>query len=472
MNEKLIKDRQRGPLDPVYNEPRVNQLITPGHANAARINQTLSSKNWRRLTAIAFSATILGFAWTSGASWIAKSTTEIMGGRIAHSDSIIETFESYASSYVYELSRGFLGNPMSNTGDIDDPAISRAILRSEIIKSYFEKAQQQVPIESEMSSLVSVTDIGPLVQELSGVSLKLWDFGITKGSFVEMEYLGKRGALNPVTNRLDGFLVVPSSYALLNETKDKTEEAEIDFLVTGWALNEQTSSPVLVFGAVHDGEFFDLALTEADRLKIYTNYGHTDLPIFLGQIPLINDAMNNSFGNYDSSTKNYAQYLGVLRDLDVDASNTSNVYPQKAVAGAISIMIDKLNATGEITDQISHVKTEYLDLSDFSNRRGLYDKMVVMQKPGTRDMLAIFPSLDENEEVQVSALFLDHQNLMSKDGKGSYAGTFILPSFKDESLSTNWAAFDGYPVVSGREAQSALMRWGVGSFRAQKSINQ
>jgi hypothetical protein len=468
MTEESKKD-QMSVLDPVYNEPRVNKLIQHGDANAARINNIMSVDNLKKLTAVSFAAILVGLIWTFGASWVAKSTTQLLGGGITQQESLIDPIADKVSDFTHTITLGHFGKE-SKSGS-GGKGSSDAALSGEKIRNYFEVAQSQVPISKEIASLVSVSDIPDLVADLSDVSLKNWDFPVSEGTFVTMEYLAENGAINPLTDGLDGFLVVPSSFALFGNVDLSKESYEKDFLVTGWALNEQNNEPVLVFGAVHEGEFFDLALTEADRLSGYEKYTYTDLPIFLRNIQLADESKYSDFGSYAESTWNYEDYMTALRSLDIDESRVDQVYPPEDFSKAITAIIQRLNETGEFHDGIAHVKTESADLQDFQNSQGIYNRMVVMQKPGSKDMLTVFPVLGSDNKVQVSALFLSYTAPESEEGEGTYKGTFIVPTLKGETPDKTWATFGDYPVLRGNAAQKALMNWGSDAYREARNQN-
>lgn len=51
------------PLTIKYNEPRINQILTPGHANAARLNDILKEKNWNYLFLVGMISFVLMFVW-------------------------------------------------------------------------------------------------------------------------------------------------------------------------------------------------------------------------------------------------------------------------------------------------------------------------------------------------------------------------------------------------------------------------
>lgn len=56
-------EQRRDPLETTYNEPRVNQLITPGHANKARVEQVLNTGTINKLSVITLASAIGFFTW-------------------------------------------------------------------------------------------------------------------------------------------------------------------------------------------------------------------------------------------------------------------------------------------------------------------------------------------------------------------------------------------------------------------------
>ena len=60
---ETAEEQRKDPLEATYNEPRVNQLITPGHANKARVEQVLNTGTINKLSVITLASAIGFFTW-------------------------------------------------------------------------------------------------------------------------------------------------------------------------------------------------------------------------------------------------------------------------------------------------------------------------------------------------------------------------------------------------------------------------